>query len=173
VGCVRNNLKDVYKHHSKWVHIATVYGAGATAEDCVQNAYIAIIKYAKPEQLYTAKGKVNENYIFFVVKSQVMNYHKKKEYNQELYEEIYEPELKDVTEFDALWLKIDAYTSKKYPLYRRILYKMWRANYTIREMSEITEVSIPTIVKELKIIKHDIKKRFQKAWQEAQEPRFG
>ena len=165
-------LTELYKFHDDWVRMARAYGAGDYAEDCVQDAYIKITRYASKERLFK-KGKLDRGYVFLAVKSVVMQHHKTSRHLEELDYTLTDAPQHEPGEYQALWLEIDAHTSKTYPLYRRILYKMWRQNYTIREMNEITEVSTPTIVKELKIIKNDIKENFKEAWEEAKEPRFG
>ena len=162
-------LQKVSRLHDKWIHIALVYGAGEYAEDCVQNAYIKLYKYADAEKVICKDGHVKDGYVFFVVKTCVMEYHKQKQFHEELEKcRIADTPTTNEDEIQRLWLEIDAYTAAHYPLYRRMLYKMWRKNYTIREMCEMTEVSPPTIVKELKYIKKDIKKKFTNEYNDTQ-----
>lgn len=158
-------LREVAKLHKEWVKIARVYGAGEAAEDCVQDAYLKLQRYASPEKIFT-KGKLNKGYVFFTIKTVVMQYHKDKQYHEE--DIPHKP--KDVDHYtdksvEDFWDSIDYYTKKNYDLPKRVLYKMWRAGYNIRDISYCTDVSVPTIVKELKEIKYDIKEKFKERYE--------
>lgn len=164
-------LAEVAKHHKEWLKIAKVYGAGDFSEDCVQQAYLKLHKYASADKVLS-KGVVNKGYVFFVIKCEVMDYHKNNPYmvSEEEYDmnEIEDTEQNNEEHIERLWLEIDYYISTHYPLYKKVLYRMWRKNYTIREMEELTEVSTPTIVNELKKIKSDLNKKFKYEYHETQ-----
>jgi DNA-directed RNA polymerase specialized sigma24 family protein len=164
-------LAKIAEHHNDWIQIAQAYGAGDLAEDMVQQAYLKLHKYATPDKIFCKDGhltKQGRGYVFFTIKTIVMKYHQDKVFTED---DI--PEYEDTTDdseerVDELWYRIDLHASSSYPLYKKVLYRMWRKNYTIREMSELTEVSVPTIVNELKWIKSDIGKKFEYEYYESQ-----
>ena len=164
-------LAQVAKHHKEWLKIAKVYGAADYAEDCVQQAYIKLHQYGSEDKVLT-KGEVNKGYVFFAIKCEVMNYHKANPcfVSEDAcnMNEIEDAEQNNEEHIERLWLSIDYYISTHYPLYKKVLYRMWRKNYTIREMNELTEVSIPTIINELKKIKSDLNKKFNYEYNETQ-----
>jgi len=164
-------LKEVAKHHKEWIKIAQVYGARDYAEDCVQQAYLKLNRYGSPDKIFCEHGnltKQGRGYMFWTIKTVVMQYHKDEVIMGEELPEVEDTHENNEDRVQGLWFKIDAYTSREYPLYKRILYKMWRKNYTIREMADLTEVSVPTIVKELKLIKKDINQKFKNEYNETQ-----
>jgi DNA-directed RNA polymerase specialized sigma24 family protein len=160
-------LTEVYKLHHEWLKIARAYGAGDLAEDFVQDTYLKLHKYGGPEKVLT-DGRVNKGYVFFCLKTIVMQYHEDKVAQTDEIPHL-EQEDPDCTYDDvqAMWDEIDLYTKKHYDLPKRILFKMWKSKYNVREIAYITDVSTPTIVKELKDIKDDLKEKFSKKYKTA------
>ncbi len=58
-------LKIAYKDHLKWIKIIESFGETEYAEDLVQEAYIVLYKYAKPENIIK-NGRITEGYMFLL-----------------------------------------------------------------------------------------------------------
>lgn len=159
-------LSRVYELHPEWLKVAKAYGAGDLAEDFVQDAYLKLYKYATPEKVITG-DKVNKGYVFFTIKTIVMQWHETKPTLCDDIPDHWEETVDSIeAEMLSLWESIDKYTQKNYSLPKRILYKMWKGKYNVREIAYCTDVSTPTIVKDLKEIKNDISEKFKEDYKE-------
>lgn len=69
-------LEKVAELHEEWIKMAKAYGAGADAEDLVQESYIKLLRYDCKDKIIK-KGEISKGFMFFVVKNTVLNYHKK------------------------------------------------------------------------------------------------
>ena len=66
-------LEIVARQHKEWILMAQKMGAKSYSEDIVQEAYIKLHLYAKPEKIIK-KGKVSKGYMFFVIRSIYLDY---------------------------------------------------------------------------------------------------
>ncbi len=69
-------LAKIYKHHSKWVSIAKTLCSCKIAEDAVQEMYLNLAKWGKPENAIK-NDTVNEDYVFITLRNTVWNMAKK------------------------------------------------------------------------------------------------
>lgn len=70
---MNNVLQVLAKHHDEWVSMTTSMGANGFSEDIVQEAYLRIYKYGKPEKILP-KGKVNKAFMFVVLRNTYTTY---------------------------------------------------------------------------------------------------
>ena len=75
-------LTELCKHHKKWLKIAKVYGAGEYSEDIVQDTYLYLIPYL--DNAFKG-GKLNAGYVFFAVRSVLINWQKRENKLKPLY----------------------------------------------------------------------------------------
>ena len=61
-------LKIVADEHDHWIRIINSFGEYDYAEDIVQEMYLALEKYAKPDNIIK-NGKVSNGYVFFTLRS--------------------------------------------------------------------------------------------------------
>ena len=61
-------LKILAHHHDEWLRMVLSFGAGSHAEDIVQDCYLRIYKYAKPNKI-VKEGKVNKAFMFMVLRN--------------------------------------------------------------------------------------------------------
>lgn len=72
-----NWISEVVRHHNKWVKIVYTFGEDFYAEDIVQEMYLKLMKYKQAEDIIK-NGKVNDAYVWFVLRSVFMDYIKTK-----------------------------------------------------------------------------------------------
>ena len=72
-----NWLSIVAKHHNEWIKVINSFGEYDYAEDIVQEMYIALHKYAKPEKIIK-DGEVSKGYVFFTLRSLYYQYYNAK-----------------------------------------------------------------------------------------------
>ena len=70
-------LRIVAKQHDEWVKIVNSFGEYNYAEDIVQEGYLALIKYAKPENIIK-DNKMTRGYMYFTLRSIYYQYYNKK-----------------------------------------------------------------------------------------------
>jgi DNA-directed RNA polymerase specialized sigma24 family protein len=68
-------LGIVAKHHKEYVSIVNGFGEHFYAEDIVQETYLRILKYCKPEAIIT-NGNVNKSYVYFVLRNMYIDFRK-------------------------------------------------------------------------------------------------
>ena len=66
----------VAKQHDEWVEIVKSFGETRYAEDIVQEAYIALYKYAIPENVME-DGRIRRGYMFFTLRSLYYQFYNK------------------------------------------------------------------------------------------------
>ena len=66
-------LEIVARQHNDWVEMAQKMGGRHYSEDIVQEAYIKLHTYVKPEKIIK-DGKVSKGYMFFVIRSIFLDY---------------------------------------------------------------------------------------------------
>ncbi len=68
-------IKKVVEQHHKWTGMAIHLGGGIYSEDLVQDMYLKLNQYSSEEKCFT-DGRLNEGYIFFVLRSVVFQHSK-------------------------------------------------------------------------------------------------
>ena len=61
-------LKIVAKDHKEWVKLVQSFGEDFFAEDIVQESYLRLHKYCKPENIIQ-DGQVNKGFMYFVLRN--------------------------------------------------------------------------------------------------------
>lgn len=61
-------LKIVAKDHKEWVKLVQSFGEDFFAEDIVQESYLRLHKYCKPENIIH-DGQVNKGFMYFVLRN--------------------------------------------------------------------------------------------------------
>jgi DNA-directed RNA polymerase specialized sigma24 family protein len=61
-------LKDVAKDHKEWVKLVKSFGEDLYAEDLVQECYLRLYKYTKPENVIT-NGQINKGFMYFTLRN--------------------------------------------------------------------------------------------------------
>jgi len=70
-------LKAIAKHHDDWILMVNNFGELDLAEDIVQDAYLRLVKYGKPEK-FIKDGKVSKGFMFVVLRNIHLDYCKQK-----------------------------------------------------------------------------------------------
>ncbi len=70
-------LNQVAQHHKEWVNIIKSFGERNYAEDLVQETYLMLYKWSKPEK-YLINGKVNKGYIWLCLRNSFLLYQREK-----------------------------------------------------------------------------------------------
>jgi len=61
-------ITSVAKEHKEWVKLVKSFGEDFFAEDIVQESYLRLHKYCKPENVIQ-DGKVNKGFMYFVLRN--------------------------------------------------------------------------------------------------------
>ena len=155
-------LEKVAEHHKDYVEVVQKFGETFLAEDIVQEAYLRMLKYCKPENIIT-KGKVNKSYVYFVIRNIYIDYLKERDKYQ-------------IVSIENLhYLTSEEYEEQKHEAYLTILNKIkeescsWHwydkrlfeiykdSGKSIRQLSNETNISVKSIFQTLKHCKQRIK----------------
>jgi len=160
-------LEYAFKEHSKWIKVIESFGEYEYAEDLVQEAYIVLYKYAKPDNVIK-DGKISEGYMFFTLRSVLYQYYNKKKKVVKLYidDDDSTLQLKDDTfleeqeAYNKLCLLIDE-EIEKWHWYNRKLFKLYRdTDLSIRGIAKETGISFVSIFHSLKNAKDKLRDKF-------------
>jgi len=161
-------LEVVYKEHNTFIKIINSFGEYDYAEDLVQEAYLVLYKYAKPENIID-NNKVNMGYMFFTLRSVMYQYYNKKKKIKKvsLDDENNNIDLKQSNNieeeeaFNKLCLLIDQELDS-WHWYDKKLFKLYRdTDLSIRGLSKETGISFVSIFHTLKDCKNKIKDKFK------------
>lgn len=166
-------LKIVASEHKEWVNIVKSLGEYDYAEDIVQESYIALYKYAKPENIIT-NGKVNRGYMFFTLRSLLYQYYNKKSKvhklsldSDEVYLQI--PDTTNLDEHNAFYKlcnMIDKETSN-WHWYDRKMFNLYKdTDMSIRKIAKETNISWVSIFNTLKNCKQIINNKFKEDYED-------
>jgi DNA-directed RNA polymerase specialized sigma24 family protein len=160
-------LATVAKQHKEWVRIVESMGEKNYAEDIVQEAYIALYKYAKPKNIIE-NGIVKRGYMFFTLRSLMFQYYnkKKKIHKVSLDDDanfLQIPDTNNIQEnkaFHKICQMIDQ-EAEKWHWYDRKMFKLYRdTDMSIRKIAMETTISWVSIFNTLKNCKDIIKEKF-------------
>ena len=173
-------LKIVAEQHSEWIKIVHSFGEYNYAEDLVQEMYLALIKYAKPEKIIK-DGKANRGYVFFTLRSIFYQYYNKKKKinkvsldNDEYLIQI--PDDTDYQEQEAFYkiCKMIDQEAETWHWYDRKLFKLYRdTDLSIRKIAEVTSISWVSIFNTLKNCKEELKEKLFEDWEDYQNKDYG
>ena len=173
-------LEVVAKQHDDWIKIVQSFGEYNYTEDIIQEMYIALFKYAKPDNIIK-DGKVNRGYVYFTLRSIYYQYYnKKKKINKVSLDDgeyiIQIPDDTDYQEQEAFYKicrMIDQET-ETWHWYDRKLFKVYRdTDLSIRKIADKTGISWVSIFNTLKNCKQDLKEKFSEDWEDYKNEDYG
>ncbi len=156
-------LSIVAENHNHWIKIVNSFGEYDYAEDIVQEMYLTLHKYAKPENIIK-NGKVSSGYVFFTLRSLYYQYYNaKNKINKINVDDVqieYISDLEQQEAFDKVFKLIDEYVDE-WHWYDKKLFRLYRdTDMSIRKIAKETGISWVSIFNTLKKCKLDIKEKF-------------
>ena len=152
-------LGVVCQYHKEWIEIVKVYGV-RDAEDIVQDMYLKLHKYAKPERIIR-NGKLSKGYVYFTLKSIIAkHFQDKKIKSVEDFEfvDIEDGEIERKETLEVLNEKMDNEMST-WRWYDRKLFEIYRdTEQSYRELAKDTNISWVSIYNTIKNCKAKLKK---------------
>jgi len=156
-------LKIVAEHHDRWVKIINSFGEYDYAEDIVQEMYIALQKYSKPESIIK-NGKVSNGYVFFTLRSLYYQFYNAKNKVQKVNIDDYKIESFSDIEQEKAYHKVCTLIDdhiENWHWYDQKLFKLYRdTDMSIRKIAKETGISWVSIFNTLKKCKLDLKENF-------------
>lgn len=160
-------LELVAKQHNEWIRVVNSFGEYDYAEDVVQEAYIALYKYADETKIIK-EGKVVRGYIFFTLRSIYYQYYnaKKKINKVSLDDEEFKIQIPHNTQMDeqVAFNKICNMIDQEldgWHWYDAKLFKLYRdTDLSIRKIARETNISWVSIFNTLKNAKTIIRDKF-------------
>jgi RNA polymerase sigma factor (sigma-70 family) len=155
-------LGIVAKHHKEYVSIVNGFGEHFYAEDIVQETYLRILKYCKPEAIIT-NGNVNKSYVYFVLRNMYIDFQKYKAKHPKVsIEEIgqLEGEAYNVEKHECYEeiIKLVNNEVEGWHWYDKMLFDLYKkTGKSIRELSKETTISTKSIFQTLKHCKERLK----------------
>ena len=163
-------LSEVAKHHKKWIEITRSYNGGIYSEDIVQEMYLKLHKYTKPEKIIV-NGKLNKGYVFFALKSIIVEYHRERaKIKKEDIEDHRFVSAEDDTDkkeaYERIITNIDK-ELKDWYWYDRDMFELYRdSGKSMRKIAAGTNISWVSIFNTLKNGKKKIKEKFGEDWED-------
>ncbi len=155
-------LNIVARHHKEYVGIVQSFGEYFYAEDIVQEAYLRMLKYCKPEAIIT-NGSVNKSYVYFVLRNMYLDFEKHKAKHPKISIE----EVGQLTNEDSQLQKHEAYEQilkkinneiESWHWYDQMLFDLYKkTGKSIREISADTKISVKSIWETLRHCKNRLK----------------
>lgn len=164
-------LELVAKDHKEYVKVVQSFGEYFYAEDIVQEAYLRIYKYCKPENIIQ-NNEVNKGFMYFVLRNLYLSYLKELEKNpkipiDELIYSLYE---EDETEKHEAYLRLLNKVSKElnnWEWYDKMLFEIYKNdNKSIRKISKETRISTKSIFQTLKNCKKRLKENLKEDYED-------
>jgi len=164
-------LELVAKDHKEYVKVVQSFGEYFYAEDIVQEAYLRIYKYCKPENIIQ-NGEVNKGFMYFVLRNLYLSYLKELEKNPKIPidEIIYSLYEEDETEKHEAYLRLLNKVSKElnnWEWYDKMLFEIYKNdNKSIRKISKETRISTKSIFQTLKNCKKRLKENLKEDYED-------
>lgn len=164
-------LELVAKDHKEYVKVVQNFGEYFYAEDIVQEAYLRIYKYCKPENIIQ-NGEVNKGFMYFVLRNLYLSYLKELEKNPKIPidEIIYSLYEEDETEKHEAYLRLLNKVSKElnnWEWYDKMLFEIYKNdNKSIRKISKETRISTKSIFQTLKNCKKRLKENLKEDYED-------
>jgi len=166
-------LNIVATQHEDWIKIVNGFGEYNYAEDLVQEAYIRLIKYAKPQNIIK-NNKVSRGYMFFTLRSLYFQYYNSKRKidkvsidDEENFLQIAdETNLEEQEAFNKVCTLIDE-VAEEWTWYDRKLFKLYRdTDLSIRKIAKETNISWVSIFNSLKNCKQDVSSKLGETYED-------
>ena len=160
-------LAKVAERHNEWISIVNSFGEYEYDEDIVQEAYVALYKYAN-EQKIIKNGIVNRGYMYFTIRSIYFQYYNSKKKIKKVYLDDEEtttqiPNLDTLDEqvaYNEICTLIDDHIDN-WRWYERKLFLLYRdSDLSIRGIAAETGISWVSIYHTLKSAKQELKDKF-------------
>lgn len=156
-------LKIVANEHDHWIRIINSFGEYDYAEDIVQEMYLALEKYAKPDNIIK-NGKVSNGYVFFTLRSLYYQFYNAKNKITKVSVDNVQLEhfsnLEEHEAYDKFCQTLDKYIDK-WHWYDQKLFRLYRdTDMSIRKLAKETGISWVSIFNTLKKCKIDLKENF-------------
>ena len=157
-------LRIVAKQHDDWVKIVNSFGEYNYAEDIVQEGYLALIKYAKPENIIK-DNKMTRGYMYFTLRSIYYQYYNKKRKvkkisidNEDINIQLpYVDDLDEQEAFHKICTMVDD-IADGWNWYDRKLWKLYsQTDMSIRKLAKETKISWVSIFNTLKNLKEELR----------------
>lgn len=170
-------LELLAQSHEIWVNMVCSFGCNRyTAEDIVQSMYLRIHKYVKDgERIMYNDDEVNRFFIYVTLKNMYRSY-KTTEGRLEMLEireeEGAEEFAQEVTDyamevgFERLISKINDEMATWHNYDRLLSEKYLKTNYSLREISKGTGISLTSIFNSIRNNKSILKNKFIEDWQD-------
>jgi hypothetical protein len=163
-------LEDIAEFHTQWIAMVRSMGGGDYSEDIVQDMYLKIHKYSKPEKIYV-KGKVNKFYIYLTLRSILYtefhdkNNTKKESIDHYLHLVDNTNDLNEQIGFHNVSSLIYK-DMENWHWYDKALFEIYRDNkISIRKLADKTGISWVSIFHTLKKCKNKIREKHSENWQ--------
>jgi len=158
-----NWLKIVAAQHKNWIKIINSFGEYDYAEDIVQEMYITLYKYSKPENIIK-DGKVSNGYIFFTLRSLYYQfYNAKNKVKKVSIDNLQIENFSDIEQenaYNKVCNLIDEHI-ESWHWYDQKLFKLYRdTDMSIRKIAKETGISWVSIFNTLKKCKLNLKENF-------------
>ena len=157
-------LRIVAKQHDEWVKIVNSFGEYNYAEDIVQEGYLALIKYAKPENIIK-DNKMTRGYMYFTLRSIYYQYYNKKRKvkkisidNEDINIQLpYVDNIDEQEAFHKICTMVDD-IADGWNWYDRKLWKLYsQTDMSIRKLAKETKISWVSIFNTLKNLKEELR----------------
>ena len=152
-----NHIYQLTKLHKEFIQTVRGFGEENYAEDIVQEMYIKLSRYKKPEILIV-NGIVNRAFIYCVLRSLYFDYCKSKNkvYKVQLNEVVLSEDMRDKNEQESLQKIQDKINAEinSWHWYDKMLFNLYRnSGMSIRKLSKETKISTSSIFNTIKYCK--------------------
>ena len=173
-------LEEIAKHHSSYVSKVKALGEHQFPEDIVQEMYLKIHKYSKPEQFLDLDGnwkvKKLQGYVFFTIKSILYDYREAKNKVRKVNIDEVSYKLTDEPSFykeafEILYEKLDEEVNS-WHWYDRDLFNLYKSEYkralSMRKIAKETKISWVSIFNTLKKCKDKVRETLREDYDDLQ-----
>lgn len=161
----------VAKDHKEWVKLVKSFGEDFYAEDIVQESYLRLYRYCKPENVIQ-NGQVNKGFMYFVLRNLYL-LHVKSEKKGEMVNLDNLPLLKDE---QTNLPKEEAYARMLAKIYEEVdswhwydkqLFTIYKdTDLSIRDIAKETTISSSSIFNTLKNCKSKVRTKFKEDYED-------
>ena len=161
----------VAKDHKEWVKLVKTFGEDFYAEDIVQESYLRLYRYCKPENVIQ-NGQVNKGFMYFVLRNLYL-LHIKSEKKGEMVNLDNLPLLKDEP---TNLPKEEAYARMLSKIYEEVdswhwydkqLFTIYKdTDLSIRDIAKETTISSSSIFNTLKNCKSKVRTKFKEDYED-------
>jgi len=161
----------VAKQHKEWIRIVNGFGEYDYAEDIVQESYLILYKYAKPEKVIE-NGVIRRGYMYFTLRTTYYLYYnakykvRKVSIDDGLLQLEDNTDLREHDAYNLICEKIDDEINN-WHWYDKKLFTLYRdTNMSIRKIAGETKISWVSIFNTLKNAKNIIKDKLKEDYED-------